>query len=214
MSAIQVNKFFLPPTDLIPNSPRPLLQYKKVLQTPANASHCDPVEVYDLFNDNGWKVSWIFRYGATQKSHFHSQAHECMAVLSGAARIRFGVADTSADLDENTHGTAWEAGGVELDAEAGDVFVIPAGVAHKTYNTQPSAEFALLTPGRGHGLGTDDPKAALKKITLDGFTMMGAYSGGDWDFVEAGGNYEQVWAVPKPECDPVLGKDERGLGST
>ena len=137
-----------------------------------------------------------------------------MAVLSGTARIRFGVADTSADLDENTHGSAWEDGGVELDAEAGDVFVIPAGVAHKSYNTQPKAEFALLTPGRGHGLGADDPEAALRKITLDGFTMMGAYSGGDWDFVEHGGNYEQVWAVPKPERDPVLGTDEQGLVAT
>ncbi len=214
MSATQVHKFFLPPTDLIPNSPRPLLQYKNALPRPANAAHCDQVQVYDLFSANGWQVAWIFRYGATQKSHFHSQAHECMAVLSGTARIRFGVADTSSDLDENTHGAAWEAGGVELEAEAGDVFVIPAGVAHKTYNTQPSAEFALLTPGRGHGLGAEDPRAALRDITVDGFAMMGAYSGGDWDFVEQGGNYEQVWAVPKPECDPVFGKDGRGLSST
>jgi uncharacterized protein YjlB len=68
-------------------------------------------------------------------AHYHSKAHECMAVLSGTARIRAGVAHTSEDLNENTYGPSWEEGGAEVQGEADDVFIILAGVAHKTYNT-------------------------------------------------------------------------------
>ena len=180
---VEVRKYHLLPTELVPNSPRPLLHYKAIFPKKPNSSHCDPIEVWNAFNNNEWEVSWIFRYGPTQLSHYHSKAHECMAVLSGTATIRFGVADTSEDLDESTDGSAWEDGGVALNAEAGDVFVIPAGVAHKTYNTKPNAKFKLLTPGTGHGIEAQDVKEALVEIELTGYTMLGAYCGGDWDFV-------------------------------
>ncbi|CRL25516.1 Cupin, RmlC-type [Penicillium camemberti] len=209
--AVEVRQYHLLPTSLIPNSPRPLLHYKNVLSKNIDSSHCDPAEVWDMFTKNEWRVNWIFRYSDTQLSHYHSNAHECMAVLSGTASIRFGVADTSADMHENTYDSAWEEGGLVLEAEAGDVFIIPAGVAHKTHNTFPKADFALLSPGKGHGIEADDPKKALSEIKLDGFTMMGAYSGGDWDFIATGGNFERVWAVPKPKYDPVFGSHEMGL---
>src|SRR5690606_2222723 len=157
---------------------------------------------------NGWRVEWIFRYGPTQLSHFHSPAHECMAVLSGSATIRFGAGDTSPDLQDNTWGNRFESSGVEVKAEAGDVFVVPAGVAHKTSDAAPDASFALRTPGDGHGIMAEDPRTALADIELSGFTMLGAYSGGDWDFVTRGGDYERAWAVPKPELDPVFGRSE------
>ncbi|KAM5356696.1 hypothetical protein ACJ41O_003342 [Fusarium nematophilum] len=208
---VQVKQYHLLPTDLIPNSPRPLLHYKNALAKRPNTSHCNPVEVWDMFTKNQWKVEWIFRYGPTQLSHYHSRAHECMAVLSGTATIRFGVADTSEDLGENTHGSAWEDGGIELQGEAGDVFIIPAGVAHKTHNTKPEAEFKLLTPGTGHGIDAEDPRKALSEIKLSGYTMMGAYSGGEWDFVKSGGDFEKVWSVPKPSHDPVFGDADQGL---
>lgn len=137
-----------------------------------------------------------------------------MAVLSGTAIIRFGVADTSEDMKENTYGSAWEEGGIELRAEAGDVFVIPAGVAHKTYNTKPDDEFKLLSPGGAHGIEADDPRKALSEIKLSGYTMMGAYSGGDWDFVLSGGDFEKSWAVTKPKYDPVFGQSDQGLLKT
>ncbi|KAJ5602790.1 Cupin 1 [Penicillium hordei] len=209
--AVEVRQYHLLPTSLIPNSPRPLLHYKNVLSKNIDSSHCDPGQVWHMFTKNEWKVNWIFRYSDTQLSHYHSNAHECMAVLSGTASIRFGVADTSADMHENTYNSAWEEGGVMLEAEAGDVFIIPAGVAHKTHSTMPKAEFALLSPGKGHGIEADDPKKVLSEIKLDGFTMMGAYSGGDWDFIATGGNFERVWAVPKPKYDPVFRSQEMGL---
>ncbi|KAH7362227.1 hypothetical protein B0T11DRAFT_352105 [Plectosphaerella cucumerina] len=205
---VEIAKYHLPPTELVPNSPRPLLHYKKAI-SPGSA-----VDAWNLFTNNGWHVSWIFRYGATQASHYHSKAHECMAVLSGTATIRFGVADTSDDLEASTSGSAREPGGVELRAEAGDVFVIPAGVAHKTFGAKPEAGFALLTPGAGRGLGDADPREVLEGIELTGFTMLGAYSGGDWDFVKGGGRFETSWGVAKPELDPVFGLGDEGLCKT
>lgn len=210
---LEVKKYHLPPTDLIPNSPQPLLHYPGLLD---HLQIIDPIseKVHNLFRSNGWQTQWIFRYGPTQRSHYHSQAHEVMAVLSGTATIRFGVADTSLALEAEAH----EEGGVEVPAKAGDVFVLPAGTAHKTFDTTPG-EFALLTPGDGHCVDADGLKAALAKVRADGgFTMMGAYpvNGGSWDFAvggerRKGREYEEVWAVPKPERDPVLGTAEEGI---
>lgn len=138
-----------------------------------------------------------------------------MAVLSGSATIRFGVADTSEDLEASTNGPAHEDGGVEVHAEAGDVFLIPAGVSHKTHDTSPAAEFELLTPGDGHHIAAEDPRQALVETELSGFTMMGAYPRGSaWDSCQGGehaGRMEQVRTLPKPERDPVLGDDPDGL---
>jgi len=197
----------------MPNSPQPLLHYPGLLTVDSNRA---ATEAYDLFSSNGWQTQWIFRYGSSQRSHYHSGAHECMAVLTGTATIRFGVADTVSDLEVNTHGSGKENGGIEIQARAGDVFVLPAGTAHKTFDTAPAAEFKLLTPGDGHHVAAEDVRQALGDIELSGFTMIGAYpkDGGKWDFAmggESAGNYEKVWSVTKPDNDPVLGKAEEGL---
>jgi mannose-6-phosphate isomerase-like protein (cupin superfamily) len=81
-----------------------------------------------------------------------------MVVLTGSARIRFGVADVhssgndDASSPENSTDTVSEEGGVEVEANAGDVFILPAGTAHKTFNTLPEASLKLLTPGNGHAV--------------------------------------------------------------
>lgn len=210
---VEIKKYYLPPTPLIPNSPQPLLHYRGLQSLAPNGT---AISFFDLFNQNGWGVQWIFRYGATQRSHYHSGVHECMAVLSGTATIRFGVADTSVDMFSNTDGSAREYGGVEIEAQAGDVFLLPAGTAHKTYRTRPEAEFTLLTPGNAHHIAGDDVRQAVADVELSGFTMLGAYpkEGGEWDSMKGGedvGKYEAVWAVPKPDKDPVLGDSEHGL---
>ena len=168
-------------------------------------------------------MQWIYRYGPTQPSHYHSSTHECMVVLSGSATVRFGVADAESDYQSIPHGSAdgkeegKEEGGIELPARKGDVFNLPAGIENKTFNTLPASTFKLLTPGDGHHTAADGVRDALAGVELDGFTMMGAYpKGGVWDFAIGGensGEYEAVWAVPKPDADPVLGKEPRGLCS-
>ncbi|KIW69462.1 hypothetical protein PV04_05338 [Phialophora macrospora] len=217
---VEVKKYRLAPTSLVPNSPQPLLHYPGLLAS-NSATICDDsiaIKAHDLFSTNGWETQWIFRYGPTQSSHYHSGVHECMAVLTGTAKIRFGVADTADDMEENTHGRGREEGGIEVEARVGDVFILPAGTAHKTFDTSPVTEFKLLTPGDGHHILTkgSDVRETLANVRLDGFTMVGAYpkGGGVWDFAKGGeneGQYEKVWSVPKPENDPVLGKAEEGL---
>lgn len=215
---VVVKQYHLPPTKLIPNSPHPLLHYPGLLLSPKDGQIEAPEKIHDLYTSNGWKTQWIFRYGSTQRSHYHSQAHECMTVLTGSARIRFGVADTTDDLEESTNGNGKEQGGIEVNAEAGDVFILPAGTAHKTFLTKPEAEFKLLTPGGAHQIGDEgqDARKVLAEIELDGFTMLGAYpmGGGEWDFAVGGenaGEFEKVWNVPKPARDPVLGTAKDGV---
>lgn len=127
---------------LIPNSPRPLIHYRNVFSSEQDYA---PLALHDRFARNGWATQWIWRYGKDQTSHYHSAAHECMVVLTGTATIRFGVADISDDAS----GTSKEEGGIYLEASAGDVFVLPAGTAHKTFDTLPEAPLKLLTPGDG-----------------------------------------------------------------
>lgn len=209
---VQVKEYYLPPTPLIPNSPYPLLHYPAFLSA---GSDSIATKFYDLLSTNGWQAQWIFRYGQTQRSHYHSTVHECMVVLTGSATLRFGVADTTDDMHENTYSKGREEGGVEVQAQAGDVFIIPAGVAHKTFDAKPAAEFKLLTPGDGHGLA-GDAREKLEEVELEGFTMLGAYpkDGGKWDFAE-GGEGSEMYARPStvlpPALDPVLGASRSGL---
>lgn len=208
-----IKSYHLPPTSLIPNSPYPLLHYPDFLSHPGQNKDSPAVEAHDLFTSNGWVTQWIYRYGPTQTAHYHSSAHEVMAVLSGTATIRFGVAD----VDNSPDGR--ELGGVEVEAKAGDVFIVPAGVSHKTFNPQPDSSFGLLTPGDGHHLSTEGKAIAasdaLANVELSGFTMIGAYpEGSEWDFCSGGEHshdQDKVWSVPKPENDPVLGRKEEGL---
>jgi len=208
---IEVKKYHFSPTKLVPNSKYPLLHYSGLL----SADELSPAKVHDRYADNGWETQWIFRYGPTQRSHYHSRTHECMVVLSGTATLRFGVADTSDDDYANTHGSDYEQGGVEVEAKAGDAFIIPCGVPHKTYNVTKGSTFKLLTPGGGHAIEGDDPRKVLEEIEISGFTMLGAYPvGGEWDFAVGGedeGRYDRVWRVPKPPKDPFLGDSKEGL---
>jgi uncharacterized protein YjlB len=177
-----------------------------------------------------------------------------MVVMSGNATIRFGVADTirnpdldgygrantEEELNASTYGNQHEKfsdsvtgdakakfkdGVIEIPAKAGDVFILPAGVAHKTFDTSPSADFALLTPGDGHHVLAKDARdgdivKALEEIKLEGFTMMGAYPADrefEWDFAVGGedkGREEEVWKVKRPRRDPVLGAANEGLCTT
>ncbi|KAF7185202.1 hypothetical protein HII31_13477 [Pseudocercospora fuligena] len=210
------DSYILPATERIPNSPLPLLHYKKALdhnpQSPAVAA----VAAYDVMKQNKWDIQWLVQYGYTQRSHYHSRTHEAMAVLSGNATIRFGVADTSENDEDHTTGLMWEEGGIELQAEVGDVFIIPAGVAHKTYDCKPQRPFKRLTQGDGTRIESDDPRGFLAGVEADGFTMLGAYpEGGVHDFVteaDDGPAAQRVaWSVPCPDTDPILGESQDGL---
>lgn len=151
-----------------------------------------------------------------------------MAVISGeAATIRFGFADAPdwapCKYAAGERGATGEKGGIEIQARIGDVFVVPAGVAHKTFLPVPrSGELAFYQPrdiaeGRAAEGGKEverERRRFFEGVRMQGeFMMMGAYPVGKvWDFKVGGeDDREEVWGVRIPERDPVLGDSEEGL---
>ncbi|KAJ1331982.1 Cupin [Microdochium nivale] len=252
--------YHIPATKLIPNSTQPLLYYpgfflhsaaSTTAAATADNNHkkqqqqeavIDATAVFDLFRQHGWETQWVAKYGLSQPSHYHPETHECMAVLTGPGRIRFGVADLDPDWRRNTplaaaaataaattlplearsssgsgskqgEGVFFEAGGVELTVHAGDAFVIPAGVAHKSYDVEPGAaqDATALTGSDFHGVdGAGDSREVVQACKLSGFTMIGAYPGGlNWTWAEGGahvGDFERIWGIEKPALDPLTGR--------
>lgn len=104
-----------------PNSRFPVLVYLKVI-----ALHDrDPAAAFEaLFDRNGWGgASW--RNGLFRAHHYHSTAHEVLGIYSGRVRIRLGGPR-----------------GKPVTVDAGDVVVIPAGVAHM--NVAASGDFRVV----------------------------------------------------------------------
>mgnify|MGYP006292542815 CR=1 FL=1 len=92
-----------------PNSDRPVMAYRQALRPSVRV----PARRLErVFWSNGWTGAW--RNGIFSYHHYHSTAHEVLGVSMGAAAVVIGGPD-----------------GWTLDVAAGDVLVLPAGVAHK-----------------------------------------------------------------------------------
>jgi uncharacterized protein YjlB len=90
----------------IPNSKLPVLVYHDVDAGSSGAAACE-----ELFASNGWLGAW--RDGIFSFHHFHSTAHEVLAIAGGSARVTLGGP-----------------GGREFNVGVGDVLVLPAGTGH------------------------------------------------------------------------------------
>lgn len=88
------------------NSLLPLIIYKAALTNHRAES------VSALFESNDWGNSW--EDGVYDYHHYHSTAHEVLAVVRGEASMQFGGPSGQTFL-----------------TKPGDVVIIPAGVAHK-----------------------------------------------------------------------------------
>jgi uncharacterized protein YjlB len=106
---------------IVPNNPSLPLIVRRGAIPPSQG---DPATAFETtFAKNGWTNSWrngIFRY-----HHYHPNTHEVLGVYSGSASVRFGGED-----------------GELVSVAAGDVIVIPAGVAHALVNG--SDDFAVV----------------------------------------------------------------------
>jgi uncharacterized protein YjlB len=146
---------------IFPNSILPLLLYERALITEAK----DPATIVEQrFAENDWTNSW--RDGVYSFPHYHSTSHEVLGVYSGTATLRLG----------GEHGK-------NVEVSAGDVIVIPAGVAHQ--NVGASNDFGVV----------------------------GAYPGGrEWDLLrgrpgERPKADHNIAALPMPDSDPIYGAE-------
>jgi uncharacterized protein YjlB len=146
---------------IFPNSVLPLLLYRRAVA--ANAK--DPASVFEQrFAENDWTNSW--RDGVYSFPHYHSTSHEVLGIYSGSATLRLG----------GPHGK-------DVEVHAGDVIVIPAGVAHQNVGSS------------------------------DDFGVVGAYPDGrDWDLLRGSPSERpkadhNIAALPIPNKDPVCGAE-------
>lgn len=139
------------------NGERPVLVYH-------GAVDVRPESIESLFASNGWTGSW--RNGVFPYHHYHSNTHEVLGCYRGSAQIQLG-GDT----------------GDVYELAAGDVVVIPAGVAHKRLSQSPDFHVVGAYPeGRSPDMnyGRDDERPAADSA---------------------------VRSVPVPESDPVFGSE-------
>jgi len=146
---------------IFPNSDLPLLVYRRVLTTEVGD---DAFMFEQRFAQNDWSNSW--RNGVYSFPHYHSTSHELLGVFRGAATLRLG----------GEHGKS-------VEVHAGDVIVIPAGVAHQKVDA--SADFAVV----------------------------GAYPDGrEWDLLrgrpgERPKADRTIATLPIPDYDPIYGAE-------
>ncbi len=144
-----------------PNNPKlPLIIYKGSI----GLEEGDATVTERRFSDRHWGGSW--RNGIDSYHHYHSTAHEVLGIYRGTAKLQLGGPS-----------------GIETEVQAGDVLMIPAGVAHKEL-----------------GFTTD-------------FACVRAYPPGQHFDMNYGKEYERPAAdqnirkVDLPKTDPVYGQN-------
>jgi uncharacterized protein YjlB len=144
----------------VPNNPSlPLIVYRAALQTgPRCAAECER-----LFAENGWGAAW--RNGIYVHHHYHSTAHEVLGIAAGSVRVLLGGES-----------------GKTVELRAGDVVVIPAGVAHKNEGASPDLVVVGAYPD-GKSPDMCGPAAQHRERAL-----------------------RNIPEVPLPSLDPVFGK--------
>ncbi len=125
-----------------PNNRLPLVLLKQVNSAKPNI---DPAIIEKILHGNNWVNSW--RNGLYSFHHYHSTAHEVLGVYSGWVKAQLGGPS-----------------GKIFTIEAGDVVIIPAGVAHK--NVDQADDFKVVgaypvgqIPDMKYGEHGERPKA-------------------------------------------------------
>jgi uncharacterized protein YjlB len=146
---------------IFPNRRLPLFFYSEAISISKN----DPDAVFEeIFESNGWGGTW--RNGIYTYHHYHSTAHEVLGIYRGSARVQLGGGQ-----------------GVIQEVRAGDVIVIPAGIAHK--NLGPSRDFGVVGAyPEGQKMDMNYGKPA-ERPRAD----------------------ENIARVPLPKMDPVFGEN-------
>ena len=112
----------------VPNNRLPFLVYRGAI----DARHNLATAIERTFERNGWGHG-MWRNGIYPFVHYHSQVHEVLGIAAGTARVRFGGSN-----------------GEELDVEAGDIAVLPAGTGHQRISATPDLLVIGAYPPEGH----------------------------------------------------------------
>lgn len=115
-----VQRFKLHEDANFPNNRRlPVLLYRNVLEMNGDLAG----QFESLIEDSGWSGVW--RNGIFGYHHYHSNAHEVLAVYSGSVTVQLGGPN-----------------GRPFDLSAGDLVILPAGTAHKRLAS--SGDFGVI----------------------------------------------------------------------
>lgn len=159
----KIEAFLLPARASFPNNPRlPALLYRGAFTVRGYGDAASKIE--RMFARNDWSKGW--RDGVYNYHHYHSNAHEALGCYSGTASIMLGGPE-----------------GEIVKLAAGDVLVLPAGVAHKS------------------------------TVSSDDFKVVGAYARGSaYDMrrasdVTTADDAKRIAEVALPTADPVSGAD-------
>ncbi|WYZ35452.1 hypothetical protein EsH8_X_000099 [Colletotrichum jinshuiense] len=173
----QPEQYSVRPTAHCPNNVLPVLVYRNVLPEPYNEE-----TVSDYLQRYGWvkKGTW----GAITTKHFHPNTHECYGIFQGDSELVFG------EGGGDTGGT-----GARCLVRAGDVVVVPAGVAHASVAQEQKLAEGGHKGERYRYIGVY-PEGAPKWRNEYGKTPLG-------DSRELA---HEVAAVPVPDQDPVSGR--------
>ena len=146
---------------IVPNSSLPLIVRRGAI----SPSRARPGQAFKAtFAKNGWTNAWLD--GIHDYHHYHPNTHEVLGIVSGSA-------------PDPLRRRGWRS----RRRHAGDVVVIPAGVAHACINAS------------------------------DDFAVVGAYpNGADYDTVRddpgaLAASQQRIAQVPLPDADPVDGAD-------
>jgi uncharacterized protein YjlB len=151
--------YFVKDDGIFPNSHLPILFYPKVLQLPALFP---AASVKKLFQQHNWKNNW--KQGIYTFHHYHSTSHEVLGICKGETLLLLGGEK-----------------GITLFVQAGDVVVIPAGVAHMNLGKENDVTCVGGYPdGRDYDMNYGRPGERPKTD-------------------------HTIAAVPLPETDPVFG---------
>ncbi|KAL4767068.1 hypothetical protein BDW60DRAFT_227067 [Aspergillus nidulans var. acristatus] len=126
---LPVDTYFLPPTPYAPNSQLPVLHYRNVLP-----SHPSEETVTQFLTANQWEKRGT--WGHITIRHFHPNSHECYGIFRGSSKLLLGA------------GAGDRAGGFELSVQAGDVIVLPAGIAHSCVESSEDYQYIGVYPQR------------------------------------------------------------------
>lgn len=142
------------------NSKLSFLVYQQIFESNDSLK----IRFEEAFQQNSWGGTWV--NGIFNYHHYHSTAHEVLGVLSGTATVAFGGPDK-----------------LEIDVQAGDMVVLPAGTGH-----------CLLSAS-------------------DDFKVIGAYPKGqeNYDICTEKDDIEEkkenIRQVALPKADPVSGQN-------